>query len=102
MPARKATVRLPNAKNTGKSTTGKYLDDHPELQTGYWKNQVMTYDSAVAIERNEIDVFAVMAFDKLKASKEDLDATGQCEEMGPLFDNCITNFNFNTWSLILM
>ena len=55
MPARKATVRLPNAKNTGKSTTGKYLDDHPELQTGYWKNQVMTYDSAVAIERNEID-----------------------------------------------
>ena len=49
MPARKAAVRLPNAKNNGKSTTGKYLDDHPELQTGYWKNQVMSYDSAVAI-----------------------------------------------------
>jgi hypothetical protein len=32
------------------------MDDHPpELQTGYWKNQVMTYDSAVAVERNEID-----------------------------------------------
>jgi hypothetical protein len=29
------------------------MDDHPELQTGYWKNQVMTYDSAV--KRNEID-----------------------------------------------
>ena len=55
MPARKITIRPPNAKNTGKSNNGKYMDDHPELQTGYWKNQVMTYDSAVAIERNEID-----------------------------------------------
>jgi hypothetical protein len=92
------------------------MDDHPELQTGYWKNQVMTYDSAVAVERNEIDfmlqslqndisdgktswvfvikqlsdVFAVMAYDKLKSSKEDLDAAGQCEEMGPLFDNFLS------------
>ena len=55
MPAKKISVRPPNAKNTGKSSNGKYMDDHPELQTGYWKNQVMTYDSAVAIERNEID-----------------------------------------------
>ena len=55
MPARKIAVRPPNAKNNGKSANGKYMDDHPELQTGYWKNQVMTYDSAVAIERNEID-----------------------------------------------
>ena len=44
MPSRKAAVRLPNAKNNGKSTTGKYLDDHAELQTGYWKNQVMSID----------------------------------------------------------
>ena len=77
---------------------------------------VMTYDSAVAVKRNEIDymlqslqsdisdgkttwifvikqlsdVFAVMAFDKLKGSKEDLDAAGQCEEMGPLFDNFLS------------
>ena len=55
MPAKKISVRPPNAKNTGKSVNGKYMDDHPELQTGYWKNQVMTYDSAVAIERNEIN-----------------------------------------------
>ena len=55
MPPRKIAVRPPNSKNTGKSTNGKYMDDHPELQTGYWKNQVMTYDSAVAVERNEID-----------------------------------------------
>ena len=91
-----------------------------ESQTGYWKNQVLTYDSAVAIERNEIDfmlqslqtdlsdgkttwvfvikqlsdVFDVMAFDKLKASKEDIDTVGQCEQMGPLFDNCIKHLNF--------
>ena len=49
MPARKIAVRPPNAKNNGKSANGKYMDDHPELQTGYWKNQVMTYDSAVAM-----------------------------------------------------
>ena len=55
MPPIKIAVRPPNSKNTGKSTNGKYMDDHPELQTGFWKNQVMTYDSAVAIERNEID-----------------------------------------------
>ena len=115
MAPRKIAVRPPNAKNNGKSANGTYMDDHPELQTGYWKTQVMTYDSAVAVERNEIDfilqslqngisdgktswvfvikqlsdVFAVMAYDKLKASKEDLDAAGQCEEMGPLFDSCI-------------
>ena len=32
----------------------KCSDDLPELQTGYWKFQDLTYDSAVAIERNEI------------------------------------------------
>ena len=71
----------------------------------------MTYDLAIAIERNEIDVmlqslqtdlsdgkqtwvfvikqlsdvFAIMAFDKLKASKEDFDTAAQCEQMGPFF-----------------
>jgi hypothetical protein len=121
MPARKAAVRPPIAKNNGKSITGNFKDDHPELQVGYWKNQVLTYDSAVAIERNEIDfmlqslqtdlsdgkqiwvfvikqlsdVFAIMAFDKLKASKEDLDTAGQCEQMGPLFDNCIKHLHLS-------
>ena len=57
MPPRKAPAKAPNAKNNGKSSSGKYSDEHPELQTYYWKFQVlMTYDSAVAIiERNEID-----------------------------------------------
>jgi hypothetical protein len=81
----------------------------------------MTYDSAVATERNEIDfmlqslqsdvtdgkhtwlliikqlsdVFAIMAFDKLKASREDLDAAAQCEEMGPLFDHCIQHLHLS-------
>jgi hypothetical protein len=41
------------------------------------------------------DVFAVMAYDKLKASKDDLDAAGQCEEMGPLFDNCIKHLHLS-------
>ena len=41
------------------------------------------------------DVFAVMAFDKLKASKDDLDTAGQCEQMGPLFDNCIKHLNLS-------
>ena len=40
MPPRKIAVRPPNAKNNGKSSNGKYLDDHPEFQTGYWKNHV--------------------------------------------------------------
>ena len=82
---------------------------------------MMTYDSAVSVERNEIeymlqslqtdisdgkhtwvfvikqlsDVFAIMAFDKLKASKEDLDTAGQCEAMGPLFNNCIENLHLS-------
>ena len=34
----------------------KCSDDLPELQTGYWKFQDLTYDSAVAIERNDIDL----------------------------------------------
>jgi len=55
MPPRKAPAKAPNAKNNGKSSSGKYSDEHPELQTHYWKFQVLTYDSAVAIERNEID-----------------------------------------------
>ena len=55
MPPRKAPAKAPNAKNNDKSSSGKYVDDNPELQTGYWKFQVLTYDSAVAIERNEID-----------------------------------------------
>ena len=55
MPARKAATKPPNAKNTANSGNAKYLDEHPELQTGYWKNQVMTYDSAVSVERNEIE-----------------------------------------------
>ena len=41
------------------------------------------------------DVFAIMAFDKLKASKEDLDTAGQCEAMGPLFNNCIENLHLS-------
>ena len=48
MPPRKAAVRNLVLVNI-------WMTSHPELQTGYWKNQVMTYDSAVAIERNEID-----------------------------------------------
>ena len=55
MPPRKAAAKPPIAKNNGKSSSGKYSDEHPELQTNYWKFQVLTYDSAVAIERNEID-----------------------------------------------
>ena len=41
MPPRKAAAKPPNAKNNGKSSSGKF--------------QVLTYDSAVAIERNEIN-----------------------------------------------
>ncbi len=56
IPPRKAAAKPPIiAKNNGKSSSGKYSDEHPELQTNYWKFQVLTYDSAVAIERNEID-----------------------------------------------
>ena len=76
----------------------------------------MEYDSANEIERNEIqhlisncqksidakdqefmfvfkqlvDVFAVMAFDKLKSMKRDLNAVAKCEEIIPLFENCMT------------
>ena len=111
----------PIAKNISKASSGKYSDEHPELQTGYWKLQVVTYDSAVSIERYEIDfllqslqgdlsddkntwlfvlkqladVFAIMAFDKLKASKEDLDTAAQCEQMGPLFDNCVQHLHLS-------
>ena len=91
------------------------------MQTNYWKFQVISYDSAVSIERNEIDfllqslqadisdgkntwvfvikqlsdVFAIMAFDKLKASKEDMDTAAQCEQMGPLFNNCIQHLHLS-------
>ena len=121
MPARKISAKPPIAKNSAKSGNAKYVDEHPELQTGYWKLQVVTYDSAASTVRNEIDfmlqslqgdlsddkntwvfvikqladVFAVMAFDKLKASKEDLDAAAQSEKMGPLFDNCIEHLHLS-------
>ena len=121
MPARKISAKPPIAKNSAKSGNAKYVDEHPELQTGYWKLQVVTYDSAASTVRNEIDfmlqslqgdlsddkntwvfvikqladVFAVMAFDKLKASKEDLDAAAQSEKMGPLFVNCIEHLHLS-------
>ncbi len=53
MPPRKAPAKPPIAKKNGKSGSGKYSDEHPELQTNHWKFQVMTYDSAVVNERNE-------------------------------------------------
>ena len=121
MAPRKAAAKAPIAKTKGKSGSGKYSDDHPELQTNYWKFQVMTYDSAASTERNEIDfmlqslqsditdgkhgwvfvikqlsdVFAIMAYDKLKASRADLDSAAQCEEMAPLFDNCIQHLHLS-------
>ena len=99
MPPRKAAAKPPIARNIGKAGNGKYSDEHPELQTNYWKFlQVITYNLGVSTERNEIDfllqslqadlsdgkhtwvivlkqltdVFAIIAFDKLKASKEEL------------------------------
>ena len=56
MPPRKAPAKPPIAKKNSKNSgSGKYSDEHPELPTNYWKFQVITYDSAVATERNEID-----------------------------------------------
>ena len=52
MPPRKLAAKPPIAKNISKARSGKYSDEHPELQTSYWK---LTYDSAVSTERNEID-----------------------------------------------
>ena len=34
----------PIAKNISKASSGKYSDEHPELQTSYWKLQVVTYE----------------------------------------------------------
>ena len=62
MPPRKAAAKPPIANNIGKAGSFKYSDEHPDLQTNYWKFQVLTYDSAVAIERNEIDDFMLQSF----------------------------------------
>jgi hypothetical protein len=35
MPARKAAAKPPNAKINGKSSSGKYSDEHLELQKNY-------------------------------------------------------------------
>ena len=56
MPPRNAAAKAPIAKNISKDgSSGKYSDEHPESQTNYWKFEVITYDSAVSTERNEID-----------------------------------------------
>jgi len=55
MAPKKASAKASNVKKTGKSGSDKYVDEHPELQTNYWKFQVMTYDSAVGIHRNKIE-----------------------------------------------
>ena len=44
MPPRKAPAKPPIAKNISKASSGKYSDEHPELQTSYWKLQVVTYE----------------------------------------------------------
>ncbi len=50
----------------------------------------------VIVLKQLTDVFAIIAFDKLKASKEDLDTAAQCEQMmGPLFDNCIQHWHLS-------
>ena len=91
-------------------------DTHPRLQSGFFRTQVMVYDTSHEPARNEIEymlsnycqrciddgdntwafmlrqlvnVFITMAFDKLKTRAEDLTITAQCEAMVPEFEGAI-------------
>ncbi len=94
-------------------------DTHPRLKTGFFRTQPMVYDTSHEPARNEIqymlsncqrcidendnswafmlrqlvDVFIIMAFDKLKAKEEDLTLTAQCEGMVPEFEGAITTLH---------
>ena len=94
-------------------------DTHPRLKTGFFRTQPMVYDTSHEPARNEIeymlsncqrcidegdntwafmlrqlvDVFIIMAFDKLKAKVEDLTVTAQCEAMVPEFEGAISTLH---------
>ena len=94
-------------------------DTHPRLQSGFFRTQVMVYDTSHEPSRNEIEfmlsncqrcidegdntwafvlrelayVFIIMAFDKLKARAEDLTVTAQCEAMVPEFEGSISTLH---------
>ena len=103
-------------RKPGRPSNTVHEDTHPELLPGYYKSQPMTYDSAEEAPRNEIEfmlknlqksideknntwafvikqlveVFLVMAYDKVKGSEGDLGNTAQCESMVTEFEGAIT------------
>ena len=102
------------------NTKGMEDTHHPRLKTGFFfRTQPIVYDTSHEPARNEIeymlsncqrcidegdntwafmlrqlvDVFIIMAFDKLKAKVEDLTVTAQCEAMVPEFEGAISTLH---------
>ena len=97
-------------------------DSHPRLLTNYMRTQPMVYDSSIETPRNEVeymlsqcqksiddknntwafmlrqlvDVFIIMAFDKLKSRSDDLTCSAQqYEAMVSDFEGAISTLDVN-------
>ena len=110
MPSRKAKVDKPvvdSNKRVGRPSLNSLEDSHPRLQPSFFKSQPMVYDTTIEPPRIEfeymlrmlqqsiddkdnqwafmlrqlVDVFLIMAYDKLKGRPDDLSVTAQCEAM---------------------
>ena len=98
------------------------VETHPELQTNYVELKTMVYDNLKYPDENEItrmirdfngrlarketsyyapffrqllDMFNVLAFDKLKADTRDLTNVVKCQEVVTLWEDCISNLSLS-------
>jgi hypothetical protein len=122
MPARKAKADKPvvdSSKRVGRPSNNSIEDSHPRLQPNFFKSQPMVYDTTIEPPRIEfeymlrmlqnsiddkdnqwafmlrqlVDVFIILAYDKLKGRSDDLTVTAQCEAMVIEFEGSISTLH---------
>jgi hypothetical protein len=107
-----------NVSKGGRPST--LVETHPELQTNYMEMKPMVYDDLNLPDENEIsrmikdfsghfvrkevayigpffrqllDMFNVLAYDKLKADTKDLNNVAKCKEIVGVWEDAIKNFH---------
>ena len=109
-----------NVSKGGRPST--FVETHPELLTNYMEMKPMVYDNLNLPDENEItrmirdfnghlarketsnygvffrqllDMFNVMALDKLKADTRDLTNVVKCQEIVSIWEDCISNLSLS-------
>ena len=122
MPPRNSTKSKgqTNVSKGGRPST--LVETHPEVQTNYMEMKPMVYDDLNLPDENEIsrmikdfsghflrkevayigpffrqllDMFNVLAYDKLKADTKDLNNVEKCKEIVGVWEDAIKNFHLS-------